>query len=450
MTIPMLPIPNVTPGSVQQAPGFAEQVQPGLSALANLLALRQRKAELDQEQQEHLFRVGQAKQEAQWRDQTGEAIRQSLVGLDTDLVAYLLPNAPDVGGAAPVAVPRLGPVARAVVSAPPGTSFDFARLGSGIIAEGFRRRADAQAQATGVKPDTAYSVDSAGYAIYKTANPVKGTASARHVLKDPNGPDHPSNWVREEIPGQAGGTPPGTAFEDQVVTDPSSPNYGKIVRTRVSPGQVTDPARAFPLSQIKTDNHSAADFLPPMVVAYEQTRNTMPIKPGEEKTLTTFIGALNAGDPEQSAWNILIADKTLSPDTKRWMQGMLSLVAAFVYKASGKAVTKGEFSRFLQFNSPLPYEDEATREAKWSRIEAQMESFEGQARAALALRGIRPPDFKGTRVRLMTDRARQASLRQITDQLRLQHPNWDANRLANEALQQYRRQQPTVVTPEGP
>lgn len=449
--IQMLGIPHVSPGPVMQAPGFAQQVEPGLSALANLLALRQRKAELDQQAQELQFRVGQAKQEAQWRDETGKALQTSLLGLDTTLQPTMLPNVdPSIGGMIPFQQPNLGPVARAVVNAPPGTSFDFTRLGSGIIAEAFRRQAKAQEQATGVKPDTAFSVDAQGYALYKTADPTTGRARARHVLKDPAGPDNPSNWVREELPGTGGnGAAAGAAYQDVIVTDPASPNYGKISRITVNPGSVIDPKQMMPLSQVKVDNQNAADFLPGMVTAYTQSRNTMPIKPGEERAFSTFLGALNAGDADQSAWNVLIADQTLSPETKRWMQGMLSLVAGFVYKRSGKAVTKGEFSRFLQFSAPLPYEDEATREQKWQRLEAELEGFEGQARPGLALRGIRPPDFSGERVRLMGERVRQSTIRQLTDQLRVQHPNWTPEQLANEALKQYRAQQP-VVAPGRP
>lgn len=137
MTLPALPIPNVTPGPLQQAPGFADQVQPGLSALANLLALRQRQSELAQQKDELAFRVAQAQQEARWRDETGEAVRQSLLGLDTTFGQALLPAGP-LGGLAPVSIPQPGPLARAVVNAPPGAAYDLARVGSGILAETFR------------------------------------------------------------------------------------------------------------------------------------------------------------------------------------------------------------------------------------------------------------------------------------------------------------------------
>ena len=445
--IQMLGIPHVSPGPVMQAPGFAEQVQPGLSALANLLALRQRKAELDQQAQELQFRVGQAKQEAQWRDETGKALQTSLLGLDTTLQPTMLPNVdPSIGGMIPFQQPNLGPVARAVVNAPPGTSFDFTRLGSGIIAEAFRRQAKAQEQATGVKPDTYARVDAQGYTVYVTANPTTGKATAKHVLKDPAGPDNPSNWLREEIPG-AGGAGGGIKPDGQdfYITDPDSPNYGGYTRLAVSPGTVVDPKKFFPAGQIKPENDNAANFAPVVVTAYEQARNAKPVSEADRQNLSTFIGSLNQGDPDQTMTNVAITQASLSPEARRWMQAMLSMSNSFVYAVSGKAVTRGEFMRFLQSEAPLLYEDEATQEAKWRRIDERVEGLVALARPALARRGVRPPDFDGVRARLMGERVRQETIRQIMDRLRIQHPNWDANKLASEALQAYRNQQPLVA-----
>lgn len=153
MTLPgpiqMLPIPNVAPrGQAAPVPGIADAAAPGLSALANVLALRQRKAELDQQAQELQFRIESRRMESEANEQVGLGMQKNLVPLLTDTQGFAGPlvSVPTgMGGSTSFQAPKatVSQLGASIRDTDPAVLGRAAPYLQGAVASELRRRGEA-------------------------------------------------------------------------------------------------------------------------------------------------------------------------------------------------------------------------------------------------------------------------------------------------------------------
>lgn len=451
MTIPMPAIPNVQPQFTRfegPPPDLMQQVQPGLQFLLQAMeAKRQR----DQQATERATnRVA------------GEVVRDAIVNEGTYQGANPASLAQGMSGAFSQAmgmpgvlmpqnpVTLMDPLARAVSGRPGEAVLKAAPYLQGPLAERSRRiearRTEMTKAMTPVKPTYEIKQDDRGYGKLVTTNLVNGRPTAldiynedgsRFRMKDPN------------APGPGGG--PGTDYIRVIVRDPMSPMFGKVVQREVSPMRPIDPAKEYPLENLTAANRDAAQQYTPMIESYQRARNTF-IDPADAAAFDPQKGAfwtnlmsLVQTAPDAPMTGTLVANATLKPATRQYLQNVLALANARTYAQSGKAVTRGEFARILMAEIPLPLDEPALREEKWNRLEGTLQAVADAAEPALLLNGTRPKRFADVQRDLASQRGHQQRIAQLTAQVKAQHPTWTAAQVANEALRLFQREQPAVA-----
>lgn len=438
--IPTGGIPDVKPLYFSQTPGLAQALTPQVQLLLSVLEQNQAK----KERQEKLVLDRMA----------GNALRDVLVAADTDLIpgpGNAAFTANGMGGVQPFQpVTVEGPLAKELKGRPGEAVLAAAPYLTGVISGREARRTDLQQNHLRViaerakalteqgKPSFTHFVTDQGHMAIVDQN--LGTGDVARYADGPK--------KGQPIPVARTSTTAGPQLGKVAYFDarPNSPDYGKLVS--LPEGQPVDPAQYVPLDVAKSeDAKNAADFYPVIRLSYEQSRNTS-FDPKDHQDLLTFIGVMGRSSADANAYGILAANKTLSPNLRRWLNAQLNLQQAFIYKKSGKAVTAGEFTRAVQSSMPLPWEDEQTREEKWQRQEVELEGFAGSARGALFMQGRKDIEpFVATRDRLRTERAKRAELARHASEVRAEHPDWTPARIAAEAQRRYSGPRPAGEAP---
>lgn len=427
--------PDVKPLYFAQNPTFGAALTPQVQLLMSVL--QEKQARKERADKLVLDRMA------------GNTLRDVLVAADTDLIpapgnaAFTASGMPGVQPFAPVTVE--GPLAKELKGRPGEAVLAAAPYLTGIISGRETRRSNRERQFLENLAERAKALKEQGKPSFihfvtadNTMASVDQNTGTGEIVTYSSGPKkgQPIPVARAATQGPQVGTTP------YLDVRPKSPTYGQIVP--LPDGGVVDPNSFVDLKDARTSAAvEAADFYPLLITAYKQVRNVRPVSEEDRNTLTTFIGTMSRAKADANAFGLFVANKTLTPEARRWMNGMLDLAQAFIYKRSGKAVTAGEFVRFIASGIPLPWEDDPTQEEKWTRLDSQIDGVGAQARGALLLRGQKDvPPFADVRDPLRTERARRAEIRRLAAPIRAAHPEWSDEKVATEAQKQYNSTRP--------
>lgn len=363
MTMPgpiqMLPIPNVSPGGIQQAPGFAEQVAPALSALGNILALRQRKAELDQQQQELQFRVQAQKQESENRIRMGQTLQQTLPAAMTDVQAFAGPLMNLPTGLPGVTVPTKMPVATTSVlgttirnADPTGLALASPYLQSAVAAE-FDAKAARTAAQNPVNRNTEKFISGGFYQLLD-----KNTGRSAPVLDEQGNPVAADAQVNKEQLDQFVDT-----RTNQIVYLPR--RAGALPSYYQKSGNITDGERR----DAKLFTRAAR--------AYRIARRQPPVS----ADIVTQMAASAQRDP-QSKFLAWIGRTKLPNDQRRSLMAWYQVLTSGVYGYSGAAITVGEFLGEMT-KIPTTADDFETIMVKNELVEGDISALRRGGRRAL-------------------------------------------------------------------